>query len=572
MCREKLNSRGVRVSVWMLWVWVLFLAVACAKAELPEPVEHPLPLTGNEPQSVPMTFSASWDADDASRAYVDAAHIYWETGDAVAIYDNLRPTKHIFTVSCNELDPRYASMSGEVTEGSSRWYGVYPAAAAATLSDGACSLTLPHVQRMGSRHVDPTALVSITTGTTMGLAFHNVYALLSFKLDKSDIKHIQLIGNKGSVLAGTATIDPATGKISAIKDPKTEIHLYPSGTYFATNTEYFVPIFPYDSEVDETTYLDGFTLIMYTGSETTSGTSCYIKRTDNTLSLARNKGQRLGTITAGTGYAPSSLEDALVATGNYSTSSSVCFSFNNSGEAYRYAIYSNADCTDLVVAHNLSEDWLTNKFTSGSPRFLVVGGLEQNHTYYYRGINLATGRPTVIKSATTDAFTVKTMARTAAVGDVVLAEDFSELCYHGAVNNTDVYGASPYRGNSGEVAAFAPFKGEIREGTQAAGPVFYEGHDEEARMFCFYRQAIASSRLADWAEYCEAQSATGSSSNTSPVCARNGMLKIGVGSIRGGIVTPPLDFIPAGKKAEIDVTINARLNCAPKVGHKKKGL
>lgn len=544
------------------------LLVSCAKAEW-EPSESGLtppsvPARELSVKTVPIRFDAIWDAGSSgkegedSKAYISGSHFYWQTGDLVGIYDNLRPDKHSFTVSANASDLRYATLDGSVTEGSTSWYAVYPYSAIGGLSDGACTVTLPAVQTMGSNRVDPSALITIATASHMAMSFHNVYALLSFKLSQSNITHIQLIGNQGSVLAGKVTVDPSTGEMTAITDPRTEIHLYPADECFETGVEYFVPILPYNEDVDGSTYLDGFTLIMYTSSETVAGTACYVKRTDKTLTLTRNQAQKLGTITSGTGYAASTLSTASAPGSDYKNSSMICFGFpGSSTDAYRAALYADEDCTQLVVAHNLSAEQMADKFSSGT-KWLTFAGLDAGTTYWFRGIDRTTGQPTSIVSATTDSFTPVQMVSSAAEGDIVLAEDFSELCYYASIDHGDVRGASPYQSCSSRHTVLTPYTGELAEGTVAAGPVYYHTSGQETRMFCFLRDVLPSTRLADWAEYGEVQEAALSSTSTCPVCGRAGLLKIGASGYTGGIATPPLDFIPAGKKAVMTVKVKAR--------------
>ena len=590
---------------------LVLLVLACAKSEPIEPqeqmgtpVEEPVYISPSEPfevETVPMVFDGQLEPDpteeqvpdqtgndgqatdnegqgadnegeatgnegqnegeEETKAYVNGSVIYWQNSDLVAVYDNLRPTKHSYTVTRNSSNPRYATLSGSVTAGSTSWYAVYPQAAIARLSDGVCEVTLPHVQHAGSRYVDPSALISIandsnsSTSLHGNLSFHNVYALLSFKVSQSNITHIQLIGNQGSVLAGTVTVNAATGKITAIKDPKTEIHLYPNSTYFETNKEYYIPILPYDSTVSGSTYLNGFTLIMYTSSETTESTTCYVKRTDKTLSLARGQGQRLGNITSGTGYSSETLAPAANS-GYYNTMLDFRFP-GGTAHAYRVALYRDAACTDLVVAHNIPASALNSSsgVFKNNNSYFTFGSLESGTTYYFRGIDRTTGRPTCIVPSTqpTISFTPLTMQSSALVGEDILREDFSELCYGSTADLTAKGGPHRVSSVTTTISSFTPFTGEIREGSG----VYYMSAGNESRLFAFGRNALGATRLADWAEYAENTGASCNSYNT-PVCGRCGLLKLGASNWTGGIVTPPITCIPAGKKATINVTVVVR--------------
>ncbi|MBQ7268989.1 MAG: hypothetical protein IJS62_03935, partial [Bacteroidales bacterium] len=504
---------------------------SCAKQELPEPSEDALIARTEVPQgerwldvkTVPMTFEVSPE-DNATKAWLSGTHFNWTGGDKIGLYDNLRPTLHPFTLNSVSSDGGTGYVTGEVTEGSTKWYAVYPQSAMTSFSDGLCDVTLPAVQHAGSRYVDPSALLAVSYTTGKKLSFHNVFALLTLKVDKSDITHIQIIGNQGSVLAGTVTVNASTGKISAIKDPKTEIHLYPSGSTFVTGQEYLVPVLPYNSGVEGSTPLEGFTLIMYTSSETDAGIACYVKRTDKTLSLARGEGQKLGVISSGSGFSSTTLASSSC-TGYYSNKLDLTFPGGTS-HAYRVALYRDAACTDMVVAYNIPATNLSSSgpFSAASSS-LTFGGLDPDTQYWFRGIDRTTGQPTIIvRPHTTLAVERKTMAASASVGDVILMEDFGELCYGSSGDATGRGGPFRVSNISTSIAAFTPFRGEIREDSG----VYYKASTVEMRLFTFGRNAIGATRLADWAEYSERQGQVSVCDETAnPVCARNGMLKIG---------------------------------------------
>ncbi|MBQ7517125.1 MAG: hypothetical protein IJU13_01700 [Bacteroidales bacterium] len=579
---------------------LVLLFSACAKSEVLEPADRMGEETADvvkprefKPEFVPITFDGTWEANqpeeegggegnteagegnsevEGTKAYIDGSVFCWQTGDKVGVYDSKYPGCHEFTVTVNPSNPRYASISGEASPGA-QYYAVYPASAAAAFSNDECTVTLPHVQRIAAGkygsdehpNVDPNALLSITTADNWAMSFRNIYALLSFKLDKTDIRHIQIIGNEGSIIAGTVKVTPSTGAITAVTDPRTEIHLYPKSgdTYFRTGVEYLIPILPYVSGVTGSLkgddLFEGLSILMYRGDETSTATDYCVKRTGKELTLTRNQGQKLGVIsTEGkTGYSSGKLQNASYSGSPlYYNSSMACFGFpGGHNNPYRIALYSDAACTSLVTAYNLSSEHMTNHFTAATAWF-SFGGLDADKTYYFRGINRQTGCPTQIVSVTTQAFTPQLMAENPVPGEVILAEDFSELCYQGPCNYSASYIQGLWRASSGyyELEPFSPFRGEFPDNHPK---VHFRNQDVETRLFPNCETILGQTRLDNWSEYSEYPNPTNVSGATCPVCGRNGLLKIGAESYTGGIVTPPLTFIPQGKKALLTVKVRA---------------
>ena len=62
---------------------------------------------------------------EGSKAYLSGVHFRWVNGDKVGLFDNMRPDKHVFTLSGVSSDGATASLKGEVTEGSASWYAVF---------------------------------------------------------------------------------------------------------------------------------------------------------------------------------------------------------------------------------------------------------------------------------------------------------------------------------------------------------------------------------------------------------------------------------------------------------------
>ena len=110
--------------------------------------------------------------------------VNWTVGDRLAIFDNLGG-KNIF----NNSEGAAASFSGNVTAGTTMFWGIYPAelVTSASTANGILTATLPATQTPAAGTFAEELNISVTTGfKTPGtpevtdISFHNVCGLISF--------------------------------------------------------------------------------------------------------------------------------------------------------------------------------------------------------------------------------------------------------------------------------------------------------------------------------------------------------------------------------------------------------
>lgn len=464
-----------------------------------------------------MTFVASIDA---TKAYIDGTQVKWSATDQVAVYDGVCANAHVFTVK-DGAESTKATLTGTVCEGATSFVAAYPASAAKGFADGKLTLAVPAAQTAGANGVDQSALLMTSVAAGNQFACHNVNGVLKITVDVDGIKQIVIRSNDAKALAGTAVVAPATGVVESVSEAASVVVLNPLGATF-TQGDYYIAALPAS--------VAGITLNAFT-----TDNKVYAKKGTSTLNLQRSHVLPIG------GLSGTEAKDLLPASLAEATSSTLAFSVGSTNltGAHRLALYEDAACIKLVVAHNIPENKIAT--TNTTHRF-VFGGLEQNKTYYYQITN-AEGVPSAVVEAKTAAFNVVTVPETASAGDVVLAEDFGELSIFGTYGQFQSAGWAPY---NPEGDYQANFRFPVPAGEQT---VHYYDYGSEARLFCMLRDAIPHSRLADWAEWNE--------SGTGSVCAKNGMLKIGAGGIVGRIVTPEMKFIPEGKTATLKVTFTA---------------
>ncbi len=223
------------------------------------------------------------------------------------------------------------------------------------------------------------------------------------------------------------------------------------------------------------------------------------------------------------------------------TSSTLSFTWNEGGAAntdnqiaYTATLYSDAECTSPVLSYSFPSGssgqaiWRSGKY----PKF-IFSGLDPNTTYFLKVVDGASQVSEVI-AAKTLSFTVVTMPSSITETGVVLAEDFSELCW-----DFDYLG--------GYVGVTAPSSPSVFSDI-GSGFVKYSESTGSYELFS-YTSALGASRLNNWLY---------DAGSSSKIHVHPGHITLG--SLTNGqkawILTPAFT-VPSGKEATIEVTITA---------------
>lgn len=264
---------------YAIFAAVLFLAApSCTKQE--KFVDTPngeitletISLTaGKEARDIPVA--------PQSKAFIDGTAVLWESTDQVRIYDNVAPaTPHDFSVTPS--DPASsAELSGQVAEGSSHFHAVSPAAAGVSISGSDITLNLPAAQVIpAGKNVSGEALLSVASADRgNALEFKNVCGFLKVEVSYKNVKSITVTGEK---IAGTATVDAATGQIKDNSSATGSVTVtYAEGEVFPTGV-YYIAVLP------GTTPAGGFTVSL---TQDIAGFSA-TKTATQAVPIARNGG------------------------------------------------------------------------------------------------------------------------------------------------------------------------------------------------------------------------------------------------------------------------------------------
>jgi hypothetical protein len=120
------------------------------------------------------------------------------------------------------------------------YYAVYPYRENNELKSGKLLLDVPSEQKIAGGTVAPGAIAAVAVSDGKSLSFRNVCGLLRINIDVEGVSRIQITG---PMMAGRATVDPATGKCASVDSPHSEIDLLPEGASFAPGT-YYAAVLP----------------------------------------------------------------------------------------------------------------------------------------------------------------------------------------------------------------------------------------------------------------------------------------------------------------------------------------
>ena len=207
---------------------------------------------------------------------------------------------------------------------------------------------------------------------------------------------------------------------------------------------------------------------------------------------------------------------------------------------YTITLYGNEECTDVVLTYSIPAG--DTCWKGHQPRF-IFSGLDSGTPYWFKVLDTNGSEPleSDVIPATTDAFTiVEPGDDPAAAGDVILAEDFSELCWYA----DEVTQAAGYAPSGTSVSSFKSRTVDMFAGYRSKQPT--DGNADG--IVTKYKTAIKESglRLGKWANGRRARMYIGP-----------GYVFLSTYNYSTHIVSPALNNIPQGKTAKVEVTIHA---------------
>ena len=210
---------------------------------------------------------------------------------------------------------------------------------------------------------------------------------------------------------------------------------------------------------------------------------------------------------------------------------------DDTSKPYTITLYSDEECNDLVLTYNIPAGHTC--WRGRQPRFIFTG-LDAGTNYWFKVLDTNGSEPLesdVIPGAT-DAFTiVEPSEDPAAVGDIILAEDFSELCWMA----DEVSQGVGYDVGSNTKSTYQDRTVDDFNGTSGkyCSPERMVTKQETARK-------ASGLRLGKWAQgYAER------------LYIGPGYVFVSTYGYGTHLITPKLNNIPEDKKAKLEVTIHA---------------
>lgn len=258
----------------------VILAASCVKDI--DPVENNGP--ASEPAVlVPMEFTASVD----TKAHLDngSETVLWDDNEAICVFDNLAGD---FKYTATEGGVT-TCFSGNVTEGATEFYALYPYRSGAKYDSATGSISsklFPDQYAVKGSYAqgDGGAVMVAKADDNKVLSFKNVTSHMRFTLaeDMTDVKSITLMGNRSEALCGTYSILWNNGEPTVeITDPVTYVTLRNADGSNLEPGAYFFTVLPVD-------FTAGFTVILSKEDKTQVA-----KRTDNPISQLNKRNQIL---------------------------------------------------------------------------------------------------------------------------------------------------------------------------------------------------------------------------------------------------------------------------------------
>ena len=184
----------------MMFAMAQMIIWSCVKPEIDSPA-----IDNVNPEDV--VFSAMTEATKATPAAGGA--VSWTMEDEIGVYDGTNYVKAtVLSVDGNKI-----TFSASVNASASKYIAVSPYEAALTdngafsLVDGKVKVATSAAQTAGKQVISVASVASASEP----FAFKNVGNLLRFKVNKAAVKKVKIAGANGEKIAGTVSVDPATG-------------------------------------------------------------------------------------------------------------------------------------------------------------------------------------------------------------------------------------------------------------------------------------------------------------------------------------------------------------------------
>ena len=184
-----------------------------------------------------------------TKTSVHGNEIWWTLSDKIAVFSNIGNYLTPYSLSATSVEGSKAVFAGEVGEGTTDFYAIYPYSVAVSAAGGLIDITVPVDQTAKAGSFGEGMNISIAKGTkkpgipqVAGVAFHNVCSYLKFtvpsyipNVNKVDVTCDRKIA--GSTTVNYANLERGSGTVTGPGESNT---VSMSGSFAPGSTFWFV--------------------------------------------------------------------------------------------------------------------------------------------------------------------------------------------------------------------------------------------------------------------------------------------------------------------------------------------
>ncbi len=184
-----------------------------------------------------------------TKTSVHGNEIWWTPSDKIAVFSNIGNYLTPYSLSATSVEGSNAVFAGEVGEGTTDFYAIYPYSVAVSAAGGLIDITVPVDQTAKAGSFGEGMNISIAKGTkkpgipqVAGVAFHNVCSYLKFTVPSyiSNVNRVDVTCDRN--IAGSTTVNYANLESGSdtVTGPGTSSSVSMSGPFASGSTFWFV--------------------------------------------------------------------------------------------------------------------------------------------------------------------------------------------------------------------------------------------------------------------------------------------------------------------------------------------
>ena len=184
-----------------------------------------------------------------TKTSVNGNKIWWTLNDQIAVFSNIGNYLTPYSLSATSVEGSNAVFAGEVGEGTTDFYAIYPYSVAVSAAGGLIDITVPVDQTAKAGSFGEGMNISIAKGTkkpgipqVAGVAFHNVCSYLKFTVPSyiPNVNKVDVTCDRNIAGSTTVNYDNLESGSGTVTGPGTSSTVSMSGSFASGSTFWFV--------------------------------------------------------------------------------------------------------------------------------------------------------------------------------------------------------------------------------------------------------------------------------------------------------------------------------------------